>query len=435
MTIDTFRTIVCATMLLLVGTKGYSQAISTNIFDGYLITEKNDTLKGELDVSSTFLSLTPNALGFRKKTDYEFKKYYSTSELKKVVVYTIDKEDSILFLTKKVKFYQSNGNSLLQSVPFQSAIDTTLLVRAYVLGHISLYCYHDDLNQPYYFIEKKGKAIESLIDAEKTKKQFHLDINQDFRSKLSLLFKDCSNFKHYDFKNFKFKEAALIHITDEYNHAMSKESIPYIVAQSPRSFHYGLTVGAHYTSVTQNGWTHTNSTITPSIGAWVSKGLFKQKRLTFYGELAYTQLNTKVERYHTITVLRYLDSAEVQLHYIRFNSLIGYDFAKIKTGYIYTKVGASVGLLFQNKTQQSAFVIDDLLRTKLGTDERVYRPIELGLLGAIGVQFKRLSIESRLGLSNGYSNTNMVKTIVYNASLNFYWALSNMNPYVKSNIK
>lgn len=426
--------IVIAFLLILKGIC-YGQ-MTQNIFDGRVITAQNDTLKGELDVVTYFFSKTPTTIGFRKKTDYKFSRYYMPKELKTVVLYIDKGKDSLIYHTKQVTVFlnkETIKRFSMNSTPILK--DTAVFLRAIILGNMSLYVFSDALGKPYFFIEKKGKKIEELVDIGKQFIPENARKTLDYSKKLAELFKDCSAFNDFNFNKFHLDLPELIEIVRQYNQLTTHSTPQYVVSQTQNNLYFGVMLGGHFTTVKQNGWVHQNQQLTPSVGIWSSIAPFNKAPLTFYGEVEYAQLNTTAKRTHTITVLHYLDSSVIKLHYLNLNLLMGYEFQTSKFTHLYSKIGTSAGVVIQNGTNHYSYLIDDLFQTKFGNTPLPYRIFELGLLGAAGVRYKNAAIEARFRLSNGYSSAEMVKTSVSNMSLNLFWTLSNNKLYPKAQLK
>jgi hypothetical protein len=435
MRLPSFKTFSLTLFLLFSSLVCYSQVVSY-IFDGYVITEKGEKMEGELSPESSAFKTVLHAVSFRKKSAYEFQEPYFPKDLKSVVLYTDRNKDTLIFNSKKVNVHL-NKRYIKAVFPVFNPIwqDTTVFLRALVLGDMSLYQYSDDANNAYYFIEKKGKKVEALIDVNKQFMDDKKEKKLNYTYKLTELFKDCPPLKDIDFDKIHLNSSELMQIVVSYNRKMSRQASTYVVQQTQKTLYYGVTLGAHTTAVTQNGWAHTNKNITPSLGAWVRTDLLKKIPLRLFAEVEYAPFSTVSERYKNINLWQYFDSSAIKLDYVNANILLDYEIINNKTFKLYAKSGVSIGIVTANKTIETSYTKDDLFKTQYKIFKQAVRPWELGVTSAIGLQFNKLSVEARFRLSNGYSNTEMVKTKVNNISLNVFWALSKNPFYLKSKLK
>jgi tmRNA-binding protein len=431
-----FKLFVLTLLSLLCFTETDGQSLQ-NIYNGYVITIQNDTLQGEIDVVSPKDAQSPSSIGFRKKTDYNFKKYYLASELKKVYLFSAITKDTLIFHSKNISinFSERLARQFNPTLP-NTRKDTTLFLRAFTLGKVNLYYFEEASGSPYYFVEKNGQKIEVLID-EIEKVTGRTDVkNLDFRNQLYQLLNDCPTFNKNTFNKVSLSANSLIKLISTYNDKMQSTTPHFIVAQTVKSrIGHGLMLGANQSIVKQHSWVHHTTSITPSVGAWFSFNIVKKIPLSFSGEIEYATFQTNADRTRSVTVLHYYDSLSVKLNYIRANASLRYDYAVFKKAQLYVKMGGSYGKSIKTTINQTSYSYDELqLKTyKLfGPEIRTY---DLSLLSAIGVQQKKILLELRYRLSNGYSSTEMIRTSIHYVSLNVLWNFAKNKLTIKSHIK
>ena len=198
-------------LLLICCTESHGQVLQ-NIFNGYLITQQNDTLRGEIDVVSPSQAQSPSSVGFRKKTDYTFKRYYLASELKTVVLYSVTTKDTLIFYAKKISinFSERLAKQFNPNLP-NVRQDTALFLRALTLGKANLYYFEDDALRPYFFIEKQGQPIAVLIDETKKITDDTHTSSLDFRNQLFQTLKDNRSFNKNIFNQLSLSANELVY--------------------------------------------------------------------------------------------------------------------------------------------------------------------------------------------------------------------------------
>lgn len=171
----------------------YGALFSQNLLDGYVITNANDTIFGQIDLRSPAINqekcvFIPNA---------EKEQVYYPGEIKG---YRLTKED---------RFYIS------KEVTIDKTHQPLIFVESLVLGDVNLYYFENGSNK-YFLFEEQAK--DPLYITQKPSEESSLGVKHDYRyrGQLKYYFRDGSSSLHNLIDKSKFSSKAMMRIIEQY---------------------------------------------------------------------------------------------------------------------------------------------------------------------------------------------------------------------------
>ncbi len=369
----------------------------SNFQPGYVVTVAGDTLAGYIDVNR--LEYAVKAVFFKTAPAAEAIRYtplqvtaFRASAASAAFVGQVLSLDRSPARTDQLLQAESHMEFLRLNQPVTDTVFLEVLTR----GKVSLYQYNDE--KVHYFARKAGGDLQELplykyiLKRNGTRSLVQMEAYKD---QLAQLLADCPQVAE-SARKAAYTEAALVKIVGSYNACMGERAEPVANAAKSRA-HFGVTAGVSGTSLhvrQEAGSTQFSRSWMPAGGIYLELPL--QRRLQhwhYYGELAYKAYRPENSR------------VTMDLKYVRLNHLLRYRYLKWNVR-PFVQGGFSIGYAFGRSQQYHS----------LGANLPKPQPMEYGLIGGVGIQAGRISLEGRYEAAKGvmanYFNTNGVSRSV-----------------------
>jgi hypothetical protein len=397
-----------------------------NFIDGYIITLKKDTLKGQVDYREW--NLNPSSIHF---TDAKGKKsIFSPNDIAGFFIPPRDRYisshvslDITSFQTKDLMNYQAQ----------KSIKDTALFLMTLVKGKASLYYFKDLNNREHFYVSKEGNSpVELLLKKNytrasegSTQDRQYITTVELFKGQLIILFSDCPDLRE-KIDRSEYSTSSLRSIVVGYNQSLHSPS-EFVKKEEPIKIKFGLLVGPTLTKVSFSGGSDDNIDI--DVGPVDLKGvkmtdcysflagvslhiIFPRERAkwSLVNELIYKPYSNSA---NTLTYSRAFDwslekyerTFNFKMEYLKLYTMLRYQYPKWKIS-PFADLGISNGYAIRSVNSETT-VFQDLEwgKTSTTTQEAIPSPklYEFGIVCGIGASVWKISGELRYEWAQGMS--------------------------------
>ncbi|WP_337044612.1 outer membrane beta-barrel protein [Emticicia sp. 17c] len=365
-----------------------------NFIKGKLITLDKDTLSGYIDYKEWIKS--PLEIFFKREIN-QSSFVYSSNELSGFIIdFNQETYTSLSFAIEKLP---RNGSKIV--FPSLGAyvnrnkqlIQKNAFVRVLSTGKVTLYLFVDKDSEEHFLIQN-GKKLEPLvyhiIETENKTAKF-----KQYEMQLGSLLADAC--KKLPIQNTGYYEKDMKKLVDSYNECFRIILQP--AAQNQRSkWEYGIIAGAGYSRITHvvpigpntYNFLEGNGSITPAGGVFLNYVFARGRgRFAILNEIhTYSLKSTAHDQEHFY---------HYDIRYIGLQNLFRYTFY-VGEPSIYIIAGISNAIVISDASS-----IKDMDGAKADLTSTLARNTEQGLIGGIGMRIKRLMLETRSTLGNGFS--------------------------------
>jgi hypothetical protein len=367
-----------------------------NFTKSKIINSQGDTLTGFIDYKEWIKS--PKQISFKKNLS-EVSVTYSTEELKGFIIDFNGEIYRNLTLNYE-KLSRSSSKPKFESLSKYAnrskiMVEKNILVRQLSNGKVNLYQFIDDNLENHLLIESNDiiePLIYHIIEVKNeivSLKQYQIQLN-------TLLINSC---KKLNFEKVEYLPNDIKKLIDTYNQCFEKAIITSTIKEVKGKWEYGITAGIGYASfkhifpTTYSFVTLIGNKNTAPVGGIFFNYSFGRGR----GKYAIlNELNTYTIESNTFETNR---NYHYLIQYVAIQTLFRYKFY-VKNPSIYLILGFSNG--FSNKNNSAVTYID-------GSNEKFqqnyFRKDEQSYILGVGIAIKKLMVESRYIIGNGFSSS------------------------------
>lgn len=369
-----------------------------------------DTLKGY--ISSATLEQTPTSIWFRKKVDgpATFLKPADVKWFKMADSYYISSEVDLEASSKQL---QSLGIN-----PKLKFIRKNLFLQVLVQGPKSLYCYTDANNVDYFYIKVDG--VITLLQFKRIYDDTYGTTNlreiKKYVGQLIYYFKDRPDLEKF-INRTSYEQNSLV---DLFNRYYDENASNRVSESNYSKVRFGLTANVSMNELVFSGESFpefTTNVAKPKLS--LMPGIFMEikepvKYITWsmYNEIQYVPYRF----YSVFEDNLYKYTTRLDLDYLTLSSSLRYwhHFEKFTW---FANAGVFYGIVVNDKNQQKmeSLIVADRKEDKLALEGM--NTSTLGVLLGTGLNYKRYSIEFRLGTGNGPSFYADLGSAIWNKSI------------------
>jgi len=382
----------------------HSSFAQKNYIPGQIITSTKDTLDGFIDYRNW--GKNPDRVSFvetlgAQKTTYRPTDLVSFQVKNEIYVSAIVETETSPRDTKKLN----------SSPELKIRVDTTFL-QTLVKGEKSLHFYKNNLGVECYYILQNHRF--QLLEYKKYRKTSDSKVvvaeNRRYVRQLSDYLNDCSP-GTATIRGASYRAPGLIKIFQAY-YDCSNFKPGYIAQKEKMQTEFGVVSGVSLTSLDFNseGFDYLVKADFPTSTDF-SGGLYfnlimprSQGKWSIYNELLYTSYSVEGTYRDEIRETYYIEhTSEIARSYLKLNNLVRYKYP-VGGIFLYINVGISNGFAIYEKDHLfSETVRFTEVTSETGKPLEETRKYEQGLIGGLGIQMKRISIDVRYEKGNGIS--------------------------------
>jgi len=382
-----------------------------NEIDGFIITLKNDTLKGTIDYRQW--NINPGSINFKDTKGNE----------------SIFHPDDIsgFFILSKDHYISSHVSLDLSSFQIKDIMeyqepkmvkDTCVFLLTLVKGKASLYYLKDRNDREHFYISKdKAPLVELLVKKNyrttsegSTVPHGYVATTEIYKGQLIVLFDDCPSLKE-KINSLTYSTASLCSLLISYNKCQNS-TIEYVKKEDQTKVKFGLLIGPTLTNISFSGGdfdlTGTKMTACYSFLAGVSLHLIfprSQAQWSMVNELVYKPYsNSGTKTYTNIQGARFDYTFSFNMAYVKLYTMARYQYANWKV-HPFAEIGMSNGYAVKSvNTVTQVKTFGSTVTTTTGQAIENPKLYEFGILGGIGVSWWKISGEFRYEWAQGMSS-------------------------------
>lgn len=382
---------------------------------GYIIAEKQDTIKGFIDYRNW--SKNPEEIHFKNTIEGE-EKVYGFSKMTGFHVH--DEHYMRAEVTVDVSPYKSNQ---LSDSPIPQTQQDTVFLMVLTEGPKSLYYLKDKSDKVHFYI-RKDQNYELLNYYQyklATDSQSGIITIDRFKQQLQEYFSDCPGMQRR-ISMLSYSKNRLTKIFKSYYEEFSTSKPSFVQKTERVSVQTGVLAGLSATKISFKGssapyLTGQDFPVSYNISAGAFLNLVfprTQRKLSLYNELIFTSFKTSnhTEEYVSDQNHSFSD-VSLGYSYIKLNNMIRYKFP-MHAFDLFINAGLSNGLVVSetnSRRKETYFFSDQGSITEIKAIE-FSRKHEEALLAGIGGTVKKYSLEFRYETSNGMSGSTNIKSPV-----------------------
>jgi hypothetical protein len=320
--------------------------------------------------------------------------------------------------------YSLGDDGKISSSPEVELTKDTVFAQSLVKGKLNLYYYIDHkVFKEHFLIEmENGPAMDLIYKAYYTDaSRTTIDYNRKYKSQLRSLLADSRFITKNRINETPFSKKEIAELIQEYNLEMAGTAPPYEHKEEKTTFDFGVVMGANKTSIFFKSPKHEYSSLSfkPSLG--FNAGLVMnvrfphtRKRLSLYNELLYSSYKSTISKgfYEYYDATRYYEvkSANIEATYLKLVTAIRYQGSS--HFYPFVQLGFVNGYAIQHATNVNYEMHSNAAIYMQNTPILEFRSFEQSLFGGIGLQYKKIALETRYERGNGMSKNSTINSVV-----------------------
>jgi len=394
-------------IILLILTVAGVQVLAQNFQAASVVSNSGDTLEGFIDYQSWIRN--PSFVFFKKKTSDSIYKYSALD------IQSFHSQGEY-YLGAQIEIDKSPRETKDLTYSSKPIIETdAIFLRVLIDGKANLYTVIDENYKQHYFIEKDSSGIHELIYIrflKKVQNTTSVQENKRYKGQLNYFFSDCPSVKK-DISKIEYHQEALVKLFQKYSQCMGQEIEPkeFVNKKKNRAKpQLGFLIGASLTSITFDSdlsdlyyltKTSFSGSVKPAIGISVNFILPANRGAwSIYTEFAYNAFSF-LETYNLYKNKDYIIKKTITLDYalIRWANMVRFKVPD-KTTRMFFNLGISQGFVIKgtNNVKVETWYFGDYTAENSSTSYSV--GLEFGIVGGIGVEYKKFSAELRyIGLN------------------------------------
>ena len=383
-----------------------------NYQKGYVVTIKNDTIKGYINYQGW--SNNPRKINFKNLTGD--KTDYTPKEIKSFAVKGI----RYIGTTVEVNISSRRTEDLSEDTRMTTRKVTTFL-EVLISGDKNLYYYISNENVKNFFIGTPDHLrmlvyYKYIFPVSRVGQNYDkVRENKMYMGQLTKYLKACPSLKHR-ISNTKYDKRDMIHVFLQY-YKCRNLNVFFQKKHEKARLNFGIIAGPSITALKFSGYPfpylakadfHSNINFNGGVYLNITFPM-NLKRWSLQNELMYTSFMTKNQYNDTITSYYYeITNNTIGASYITLNNLVRYTYPLGKVS-VYANIGLSNSFAISKtnkKIMRSSFQGNE--KTKTSPAINLFKIYNLGIIGGIGAEYQKCSIEFRYEIRDEISDVIML---------------------------